>query len=131
MGIVVLGLEAIGDDMVQFHELHQAKMRELGLPDGLRRSVGIGPVLRRPWVAEITGRDPTYGWARQFLRGQKDYSHANSIGSRGIMIYYHLQEGAVYEVNDWAGWSSVDRYFCRAEGNKIVRMTEREVATRV
>lgn len=131
MRSVVLGLEAIGDDLVQFNRLKLAQMRETGLPKFIYEGYDLSPVLRRPWVAEITGPDHRYGWARTFLRGNKDYSRANSVGSRGVMVYYQLRGGPVYEVNDWTSWSRMDRYFCRVEDGKIVRITEGEVRERV
>jgi len=131
MPTVVLGLEAIGDDLIHLNRLQQIKMKGLGVPDRLRDINNLAPVLRRPWVAEIIGTDPTYRWARTFLKGNKDYSRANSIGSRGVMVYYRLREGRIYEVNDWMSWSSVDRYFCRVEGGRVIRMTEAEVQDHV
>ena len=124
----ILALEAIGDDMVAFNRLEQSKLVAAGLPKWLRKKVDLSPILRKTWVAEILGRDQEYGWVREFLRGKKDYTHANSIGSRGVMVYYHLIEGPVYEVNSWKTWQSVDRYFCRIEAGDVVRMTEEEVA---
>jgi len=128
---VVLGLEAIGDDLVQLNRLRQTQLRESGVPDHLRRSADLGPILRRPWVAEIKGPDARFGWERTFVHGKKDYSRANSIGSRGVMVYHHLREGPVYEVNAWLSWSSVDRYFCRVAGTELIRLTEDQVRARL
>jgi len=128
---VVLGLEAIGDDVVaQAREMLKAAGGD-DLPPILRRHIDIGRSLRNTWVAEILGPGDHYKWERDFLKGKKDYTNANSIGSRGVMVYYHLKDGPVYEVHSWVSWSSVDRYFCRIESGEIVRMTEEEVEERV
>lgn len=42
----------------------------------------------KPWIAEITGTDPKYGFTRDFLTGQKDYSEASGAGNRGVWFYY-------------------------------------------
>ncbi len=118
--IYLLALEAIGDDVVALNRGIQQ-----GIPPGpVRRSLDLKP--RRPWVARITGGCPNWGLERDFVRGNKDYSRANSKGSRGVMLYYHLREGGVYEVNELESWSTTDRYFCRIEGSGLVRMTEAE-----
>jgi hypothetical protein len=50
---------------------------------------------RSSWVAEIKGSDPRYGLAREFLRGIRDYSRANSVRTRGVFETYELLEGRV------------------------------------
>ena len=39
------------------------------------------------WVAKITGEDNKYGLAREFVAYKKDYSSANSVGSRGVFLW--------------------------------------------
>lgn len=105
-----LQLEVIGDDM-----------RFAPFPLSMLRTPP-------PWVAEITGRDPRYGLAREFLEGDRDYSLANRDGSRGVYLYFILRPGKVYEVNDHCRRYRWDRYFCRLGGDyKPVRMTREEV----
>jgi len=128
---VVLRLEAIGDDMVAFNRSNQRKLSEAGVPEYFQRNLDLSASLRKTWVAEIEGHGDHYKWERRFLKGNKDYSQANSIGSRGVMVYYHLKEGPVYEVHSWVSWSSVDRYFCRVEEGVVIRMTEEEVELHV
>lgn len=119
--IYLLALEAIGDDVVALNRGIQQ-----GIPPGpVRRSLDLKP--RRPWVARITGGCPNWGLERDFVRSQKDYSKANSNGSRGVYLYYNLCEGSVYEVNALESWSTTDRYFCRIEAGALVRITESEV----
>lgn len=104
-----LRLEAIGDNHVasmrHSHKLASAVVSR-------EEAALLRPPYRQPWVAEITGTDPRFGFARKFLSGRKDYSEANSIGSRGVHLYYELTPG-VYEVNDLVSWSRTRRYFCR------------------
>jgi len=80
-----------------------------------------------PWVCEITGIDPQYKYKRVFVRGKKDYSSANSIGSRGIYRYFMLEENHVYEAFERTSWKSSRRYFCRAEQGDVIKMSEEEV----
>lgn len=81
----------------------------------------------RYWVAEITGLCGRYGYERRFLPYKKDYSRANSVGTRGVYAYYILDEGPVYEVSSPVSWRNTDRYFCRVIDGKIVRLAEQEV----
>lgn len=100
---MILRLEAIGD--------HMQWLREVGVP------------VRRPWIAEIV----SIGFGRKFLRGQKDYLLANSIGSRGVYVYYNLHHGKLYEVNELATWGRTDRYFAVVgDEDEIVRLSREE-----
>lgn len=81
---------------------------------------------RAPWLAEITGLHPTYRFTRQFLRGQKDYTHANGIGSRGVILHFIVDEGPIYEINYHTSWKSSRRYFFRVQDGVEIEMTEEE-----
>lgn len=98
-----LRLEAIGDDATEF-----------GMPS-------------RNWVAQIVGLSANGRWARAYLNGARDYSRANSAGSRGIMVTYLLDPGLIYEVAEPKTWSTRNHWFCRVIGFEIVKMTENEV----
>lgn len=80
----------------------------------------------RPWVARLTGFDEECTLAREFVRGQKDYSQSNSTGSRGVYVYYPLKTG-VYEVNERTSWTRVRRYFLHVEREEITEITKDEV----
>lgn len=116
----LLRLEAIGDDAAW----RDSQARSFFAANGVCPAFVLGREKpRRPWVACITDAHPKWGVERDFLRGQKDYSQANSKGSRGVYLFYILRPGEIYEVNALTSWSSSDRYFCRVEGEKLVRMT--------
>lgn len=99
----VKALEAIGDDA-----------RQYGFP-------------ARCWIAQIFGADGHGGWARAFVHGVKDYSSANSKGSRGIAVTFFLEEGPIYEVSSPLSWKSIDRYFLRIVDGSPLRMAKSEV----
>ncbi len=80
---------------------------------------------RRPWVAEITGVDSNGRLQRSFLRGQRDYRDCNGTGSRGIVVYFHLYPGKVYEVNELLTWEKSRRYFCRVVDGRMVELVRR------
>jgi hypothetical protein len=98
-------IEAVGDDVDQF--LRQFRNLTNDLAPGLG-DMTFGKPLHTYWVAQITGVHPKYKYERQFLRGKKDYTHANRKGSRGVFVYYLLESGNVYEVKK----SSKCRFFC-------------------
>ena len=119
-----LAIELFGDDTYQLLKMWTRVMDDM-VP-GLGKMT-IGENIPRPWVAKITGRDPKYKYAREFQRAQWDYSKANSVGSRGIYLYYWLDEGCLYEVKEQVTWKRWERYFCRAEAGELVEMSEDEV----
>ena len=81
-----------------------------------------------PWVARLTAYHPWYGYEREFLRGQKDYSDANSVGSRRVWYYYTLRQGEVYEANQQLSRRKRGvRVFLTVLDGKAVEITEEEV----
>jgi hypothetical protein len=122
----ILKLEAIGDDACAISDLFR-NMADEAVPGLGTATFGHMP---RPWVADILGPDPTYTYRRRFVRAKKDYSKANSKGSRGVYLWYVLESGHVYEVNERKTWSTTERYFVRvADDGGIVRVPAEEVAT--
>ena len=82
----------------------------------------------KTWVAEITGRAPgRQRYQRAFVDGQRDYTHSNRTGARGVERWYELREGRVYEVSEPLSWSRGRRYYCRAEAGQIVEISESDV----
>lgn len=80
----------------------------------------------RTWCAELTGRDPDYGFSRKFLRADFDYSEANSTGSRGVMAWWTLHASRVYEARYWEAWKRQVTVFLRVEDGLVVEMTRQE-----
>lgn len=121
-----LRLEAIGDDLDQHLRITRAIVDRVVGEGGSNLLLGRWPA--RYWAAEITGFDSKFGYARTFLRGKKDYSDANGVGSRGVYVYYILESGHVYEVLRPKSWGRSIRYFCTvSETGEIVTMTKDEV----
>lgn len=108
----LLKLEAIG---------YSAWKKSCSLPEIL--STGQK---KRCWVARITGYDPKYGYKREFVRGQVEYAESNSVGSRGVFIYYFLDPG-VYQVNAPVSWRNDERYFILSEHGKIKKISEADM----
>lgn len=106
-------LECIGDDTIQMFRY---------LSDALKQGDRIP---RGPYVALICS---TAGHIRrEYLRGQKDYTNANSIGSRGVTLTYWLENGRVYEVHRRLSWSRTIMTFCRVDAGRFVPMTREDV----
>lgn len=78
------------------------------------------------WVARLMGLDERYGFKREFVRGQADWSCAKMTGSRGIFVYYALTTG-LYEVNERVSWKHVRRYFIRVEDAQYSEISKDEV----
>lgn len=82
---------------------------------------------RKPWVAEITGLDQKYGFARKFVRGRIQYKRSNNSGSRGVELWFILESGKIYEVKEHTSWKSSYRYFCTVNySGDIVRVVDVE-----
>lgn len=115
-----LEIELIGDNMVQtFRSL--CKFTN-GLAPGLG-SATFGDYPPSGWVAEITGFDARYRYQRKFLGYKKDYSRANSKGSRYVYAEYILESDKIYEVKD-----DRRRYFCKVNCmGDIEKLEEEEV----
>jgi hypothetical protein len=118
-----LKIEAIGDNTYQYTKLWKGILNS-GMP-------GLGDMLtegvRVPyWVARIIGHDPKYKYVREFLKGKKDYTKANSKGSRGVYLWYILESGYVYEVSSPSTWSRIDRYFCTVTDDGEIQRVDKD-----
>lgn len=74
------------------------------------------------WVARITGFDPKWKYAREWVRYKKDYRKSNSKGSRGVYKWYILESGNIYEIKE----DSRHRYFCIVNDNGEIEYVEEE-----
>lgn len=122
----VLRLELIGDNHIQ--RARAIKRGEAQMPQHIPRMVELVKHSQKrfiPWVAQITGLCDKYGLKREFIRGQRDYTLANSVGSRGVFCYYPLDPG-VYEVNERLTWKKVRRYFIKVENTQVIEITKEE-----
>lgn len=111
----VLKLEAIGDNYAAALKHGDLTMTELTGRMRMRREIDalrFGQKHLRPWVAKLTGLDNKFGFMREFIKPQRDYSQANPVGNRGVFCYYPLKPG-LYEVNERLTWKRTRRYFLR------------------
>lgn len=81
----------------------------------------------RPWVAQVFGTNGRGGVHSSRLKPLRDYSRANSRGTRGIYDQYTLEEGLIYEINERVTWRRTDRYFLRVWDGQKSRMTTEDV----
>jgi hypothetical protein len=124
--MAVLKLEIIGDNYLQHLKLiEQGKVPQPHLKKYIRL-LKYGRKKFRPWVACLRGLDEKYGFAREFIVGMRDYSQANSIGSRGVFEYFALGNG-LYEVNECVRLGRARRYFIKVEDLEITEITREEV----
>lgn len=118
-----LKVEAIGDNTYQMFRLYQTAVSSA--------APSIGAALESPkapyWVAIIYGKTGSR-YLKNFLNGKKDYTKANSKGSRGVYIWYILQSGYVYEVSSPVSWKRISHYYCKVtDEGEIVEITQDEV----
>lgn len=123
---VTLALEAIGDNVRAQGRLYEGIIDD-ALCIGMGRAITGGPLFQKPWVAEITGFDAKYKYSRKFLSPCVDYSQANANGSRGVIHYYHLEPGRVFDVFAMTSWRGRDRYFAATWGGVLSRISNDEL----
>jgi hypothetical protein len=114
----VLKIEEIGDDFF-WHERND-RLPEMQRGVYLRR---LGPDTKPSWVARITFDGERL--QRVFMKGARDYTHSNGVGSRGIFTYYALHSG-IYEVHERLKWRKTRRYFIRVENAQITEVSREE-----
>lgn len=120
----VVKLEAIGDNHVSYlRHFLKAKPSLFGRRE--LDAIRFGTKKHVPWIAKIIGVRPDGFLRREFVDGQRDYSQANSVGSRGIYLYYALRPG-LYEINSPETWKRVRRYFVRVVDEKTLEEISRE-----
>lgn len=118
-------IELFGEDTRALSKFYTGVIND-GMP-GLGDMV-IGSIPPSGWVAEIAGTDPKYKYVRCFLKPKKDYSRANSKGSRGVYAEYVLESGRMYEVKEQVSNKRTIRYFCTVDGDgNVIDIPESEV----
>lgn len=113
-----LKLEAIGDNI----RYERRMCHKHGVAWVPRRTIEY--MLRTPYVARIVGVGRYGELIREFVRGRRDYTAANSVGSRGIWIHYLLGDGT-YEVQDLLNWTKFRRYFLRVRNGAAQEVVRR------
>lgn len=111
---MALDLECIGEPTERPTSRRSARLAQF------RRDGG-------PWAAEIVGVRADGEMIHRWMRGLRDYSHANRRGTRGVTLTYLLREGRVYTVRTMTGWRAYTRYFCTVRSGVVVRITREEV----
>lgn len=119
-----LVIECIGHDQKQRLALYKGIIRE-----ALGQSIAsafLGNFPSRFGVRRITGLSHRGSIQSQSIQPLYDYSGANSVGSRGVMAHYHLEEGT-YAVKAPVSWRKSDEYFCQIKDGEIYRISKEEV----
>ena len=99
----VICLEVIGENYRHHLRLVSGgSAKDIGIKQYINL-LKYGGKKHKPWVAKITENGLT------FMDSVRDYSKANSIGSRGIFEYYALCDG-LYAVNECVRLGESRRY---------------------
>lgn len=107
----------------------------LGASDRIvARHAGVRFRETQPWLAKITGPCERYGYQRTFLRARTDYSQSNSVGSRGIWLWWTLDADRLYQARYRTSWalSSWREMFLTVTGEgEVVELSAEEMRGRV
>ena len=118
----LLKIECIGDNITQQFRQYE-KLLNLGIKH-YSIPLDLYAMEERYFVYEINYKD--YGIKKLKLYPKKDYSKANSVGSRGVYAFYFLENSKIYEVKEPTSWRNTEHYFCKIENNELLRMTPEE-----
>lgn len=122
-----LELEFIGADSADWINSMRGSLDKMG-----GKGFGdkfIGRPSPGPWVAEVTGKYPSGKLQRTFVRSNRDYSRANSKGSRGVYLWFVLESDKLYEVHARCSWKRSENYFCAVtEAGDVRNLTDQEAA---
>ncbi len=119
---VLFRLERIGDDSIEAVRAFDRLFAPATTKRYMRARQMSGAHYGAPgvWSLDCLGHPLTE------LRFRKDYSSANSVGSRGVYAEYHLDAGAYYFVIKRASWKSRERFYIVAKPDGVSRVTEEE-----
>lgn len=82
---------------------------------------------RGPYVAAVT-RSPSEDLTLSPVWGKRDYSKANSKGSRGVYVWYTLEMDVLYYVREPKSWRSVAEYYVAVtQSGRIYKLSDEEV----
>ncbi len=120
-----LSIEVFGDAENQRLRLFESIADQV--TPGIGRAITGGYRRKRPWVAEIIGVSQRYGFERSFLDPKKDYSRSNAIGSRGVRLFFILESGRLYEINEQTSWRRWLRWYAVvSDSGDIVHVSKEE-----
>lgn len=89
----------------------------------------IGRPSPGPWVAQIVGVYPSGKLQRTFLHSNRDYTAANSKGSRGVYLWFTLETDKLYEVHARVSWQKSNRFFVAVtENGEVKNLNDQEGA---
>ena len=117
-----LGLEFIGANTYDYVRGAERMMELAGVKLHPEDRVRGGP-----WVAELY-RDDTGQVRPRFLAGRRDYSKANSKGSRGVMVWFVLEQNKLYWIQEPRSWHNTVRYHAAITAQGDVRKLSKEEA---
>ena len=121
---VPLELELIGDNTDHLMRSAQRLLNTAGRRLG-DRAMGEPPLACS--VHEMMRR-PDGTVTRRLLSFQRDYSRANSVGSRGVYACYLLTPGHVYRIHHRTSWRSARTYYAVLRAGAQLREVSEEAA---
>jgi len=86
--------------------------------------VGEGsPRAKKYGVWQILDIKKPEGFVKSYLKPHKDYTNANSVGTRGVFAYYIIQEAKIYEVLRPLSWNRSEHYYVQFYQGNGIRLT--------
>jgi hypothetical protein len=81
-----------------------------------------------PWVAEVTGVDPTRRYQRQFVRGRIEHAGVRDGVSSTVTCWWTLQSGRLYQAKTITsrrgGWTTT--WLTVTDDGDVTTLTEQE-----
>lgn len=125
-------LECIGDDIAQAIRAFDSKVSTLtaferGHQWQRRFRSARTASWPEPFVWQVVGISERGSLMEERLRGRKDYTHANSVGSRGVYLWYSLVRGEFYRIQSIPSWKRSHVFYAVATADGYAEMSEQEV----
>lgn len=125
-------LECIGDDIAQAMRGFEKKADALAPAERGHQWQRLFKAARtsswpEPFVWRIVGVNERGHFTKERVRGRKDYTHANSVGSRGVYLWYTLVRGEFYRIQSIPSWKRARVFYAVATADGYGEMTEQEV----
>jgi len=121
---VVLKLECLSDRHWRNRRLAKLIYSNSGVPS--RATKKGSDIYYHPWVANVEISESGLITSRNFIKGTKDYSDANSSGIKGVYMYFFLENNKLYQVCEHISFIEKEKYLIKIESGEFERIDHME-----
>lgn len=112
-----------GDSLIHVLQLAERRVAPIGASRCTHPELRSQRYWLRPWVATLAGSCPRFGFAREFVKPQRDYRE--TIGYSGQLLVFFLR-GGIYEVKEIVSRKHERRYFLRVQNGAASEVSKEQ-----